>query len=73
MNIIFKNEILKELQSKDLDNGWMDTNLKSTKNLSTAQRRNLIFELEREGKIVIKRTPNINDDNFPIIIINCSK
>lgn len=66
-----KAAILKELQNKDLSNGLFDTRLESTKGVATDIRRKLLFELEQEDKIVIKKLPRNNDSEFPLIIISC--
>lgn len=66
-----KAAILKELQNKDLSNGLYDTCLESTKDLPTDERRKLLFEMEQEGKIVIKNMLTINNPEFSLIIIDC--
>lgn len=71
MNI--KDKILEELQNVNLDNGYYDTNLSIAKSLDKNKRRKLIFELEEEGKIKIKKTNKLYDADFPLIIIHCIK
>lgn len=71
MNI--KDKILEELQNVNLDNGYYDTNLSIAKSLDKNKRRQLIFELEEEGKIKIKKTNKLYDADFPLIITYCIK
>lgn len=71
MNI--KDKILEELQNVNLDNGYYDTNLSIAKSLDKNKRRQLIFELEEEGKIKIKKTNKLYDADFPLIITYCTK
>ena len=48
----------------------LDTSLISAKALTPEQRRQIIFELETEGKIILKYTKQIDDKDFPLIIID---
>ncbi len=68
-----KYEVLKEIQARDLKNGLMDICLKSAKNMSTQKRREILFELAKEKKIVIKNTYQIYDEAFPLLIVDCIK
>lgn len=66
-----KYEILKEIQARDLKNGLMDISLKSASDLSSQRRREILFELAKEKKIVIKNTRQIQDEDFPLLIVDC--
>lgn len=68
-----KYEVLKEIQARDLKNGLMDISLKSIRNLSPKRRREILFELAKEEKIVIKNTCQMYDEAFPLLIIDCIK
>lgn len=68
-----KIKIIEELRTKDLENGIYDTSLESIKGLDVKTRRKLIFDLEKSKAIKINHTKQINDDNFPLIIVDCIK
>lgn len=64
-----KDIILAEIQNLDLKNGVYDTSLNSAKDLTTHQRRSILFELEEENKIAIKNLRQKYDADFPLLII----
>lgn len=63
-----KNLIYEEIK-KSNNKCILDISLKSTKNLTAEQRRQIIFELEAEGKIILRHTKQMADKDFPLVII----
>lgn len=63
-----KDLIYEEIKNSECDY-ILDISLKSAKNLSAEERRKIIFELEAEGKIILRHTKQMADKDFPLVII----
>lgn len=69
-----KDEIWREICSKDNGDSFLDIGLKSASGIDVVELRRILFELEEEKRIVIKRVnQNNNDARFPLYITRCSQ
>ena len=66
------NEIKKYESQYGLEHGLLDISIKSAKDLDASTRRRVIFELEREKKVVLRHLMTNNDARFPLTIIDCN-
>lgn len=63
-----KDLIYEEIKNSECDY-ILDISLKSAKKLNAEERRKILFELENEGKVIIKHSRQIHDKYFPLMII----
>lgn len=60
---------LEEIENLGEEDIIMDTHIKCLTHLGILERRQILFDLEQQGKLQIRRTKQINDPDFPLIII----
>ena len=66
------NEIKKYESQYGLEHGLLDISIKCAKDLDASTRRKIIFELEREKKVVLRHLMTNHDARFPLTIIDCN-